>query len=116
MVGDPEEPGDSPSRQQLVQLWAQPGTNPALEAERVLRSIVCDPASGLDMIMHFFGAFDEWAAARRRLARRAILLTLAELRKKLVEPWTCYPWKLLQLVDESLPWASRWQAALDFLA
>ncbi len=105
-----------PERLQLTRLFASPRLSPALKASRAIARLLTQTENQLGPLGGYHGAFSTWPAKRRRLMRRALLLTLGQLWRKLVEPWRQYPWKLMLLQDQEVAWADCWKRAQDFLA
>lgn len=77
-----------------------PSKNPGLKVMKELQSQLEDPSSALRLLCFFFGDFEGWPQARKRIALRSILLTVGQLARKVIEPFLSYPWKLYEL---SLP-------------
>ncbi|CAE7907967.1 SSRP1 [Symbiodinium sp. KB8] len=73
--------------------------NPGYKVVADLFQQLRQPSVGYKMLSFFHGAFEEWPQARKRIALRSTLVTIGQLLRKVVEPFSVYPWKLWDMVD-----------------
>lgn len=92
----PKNSEDQPIR---VGQFCTPSSNPALLVAANLMQILLEPALALATMCFFFGAFETWSPERKRMLRRAIVVCLGQLLRKLVQPFLAYPWRLWPLAD-----------------
>ncbi|CAE7538303.1 unnamed protein product [Symbiodinium sp. CCMP2592] len=99
-----KQPGPTASdvQEQILTVgqFCVPSKNPGKKVMKELQFQLEDPSSAFRLLCFFFGEFEDWPQARKRIALRSILLTIGQLARKVIEPFLSYPWKLYEL---SLP-------------
>ena len=79
--------------------FCNPATNPGQKVLFELVQLLRDPARGFSAVCFFFGRFQDWPQARKRVALRSILIVVGQLVRKIIEPFNTYPWQLATLAD-----------------
>ena len=103
---DRPEPGNNggeshKDKMHQIAAFCEPKHNPALEiCEHLLRLLTAP--SELQVLCFFYGNFGSWSQERKRAYRMAVLVTMGQLIRKLVEPFLQYPWRLFPLCGKSV--------------
>ncbi|CAE7228131.1 SSRP1 [Symbiodinium natans] len=79
--------------------FCNPATNPGQKVLFELVQLLRDPARGFSAVCFFFGRFQDWPQARKRVALRSVLIVVGQLVRKIIEPFNTYPWQLATLAD-----------------
>ena len=83
----------------LVAAFCTLADNPALKITAKLLALLGRPAKELDILAFWHGPLSEWPQDWGRAVRKAVLTTVGQLLRKLVDSWQQYPWKLWGLAD-----------------
>ena len=92
-----DRPQEDPAQTIRVGQFCVLDTNPAMKVAAELMQILLDPDTMLATMSFLFGHFQTWSQERKRMLRRAIVVCLGQLLRKLVQPFLCYPWRLWPL-------------------
>ena len=89
-------------------------SSPALRVVQDVMRLMKHPSESLALLVHVYGPFERWSLNRKKTVRRAAVIMLGQIFRKLVFPWRQYPWRLCQLVAGSEEQQKR--CAEDLLA
>ena len=82
--------------------------NPGKKALACLAALLCNSYhEDWGPAVLAFGPVLSWPQARLRITRRCFCVVIGQLWRKLLFPWTQYPWKLAVLVDEAATGAEK---------
>ena len=98
----------------IIKRFCNPACNPAAAVIVSLLNILVN-ARALDVVCFFHGSLQAWSAARKLAVQQLVLVACGQLWRKLVAPWSCYPWRLWPLAFSS-DGAERRQAVDELLA
>ena len=74
--------------------------NPGRKALKTLADLLSDPtAAEWGPAVLAFGPVMQWSQTRLKITRRSFCVVIGQLWRKLLHPWTQYPWKLALLID-----------------
>ena len=91
--------------------------NPAKKAMVCLSKMLRDVSSDeWGPAVLAFGPVLSWPQARLRLLRRGFFTVVGQLWRKLLFPWTQYPWKLACLIDREMSPLEKQRCAEDLFA
>ena len=91
-------PGQAKAR---VDAFCQPSKNPASLVILELMKLLQDPTHGLALMEPKNGPASAWSQVRKRTVRKAVLIVIGQLARKLVEPFTQFPWRLWPLASQT---------------
>ena len=91
--------------------------NPGKKALAALAKLFLDSTSeAWGPVVLVFGPVAQWSQTRLRMARRSFCVVIGQLWRKLLHPWTQYPWKLAALVDPGSSPAQKHSCANELFA
>ena len=89
--------------------------SPAQKAMRLLMDLGLDENhEGWGPCVLAFGPVLSWSQARLRTTRRSLCVVIGQLWRKLLYPWTQFPWRLSALIDPEQSQASKEDFARKF--
>ena len=94
---DPDIEEYAKSKTHQIAAFCDTIDNPALRIVEELMKLLLRPDESLPTMRFFYGRFDTWSQPRKRAFRLAVLVTMGQLVRKLVEPFLEYPWRLWPL-------------------
>ena len=94
---DPDIEEYAKSKTHQIAAFCDTIDNPALRIVEELMKLLLRPDESLPTMRFFYGRFDTWSQPRKRASRLAVLVTMGQLVRKLVEPFLEYPWRLWPL-------------------
>lgn len=114
--GNAQEAGGQQVPKQVLidDFCLEEASNPALRVVQDVLQILKQPSESLALLVHVYGPFERWSPNRKKTVRRAAVIMLGQIFRKLVFPWRQYPWRLCQLVAGSAEQQKR--CAEDLLA
>ena len=85
----------------IVRQFCCPGSNPAGRVIDSLLSLLQTPTQALRVVAFFHGPLASWPGERKLTVQQLVLVAAGQLFRKLVSPWTCYPWRLWPLAFDA---------------
>ena len=90
-------PEEESKHKDLVAQFCCADSNPAQQVVKELVQMLCNPDIHFKLLKPRFGSFQNWGQERKSITRRALLIVLGQLFRKLIHPFLGYPWKLCPL-------------------
>ena len=104
------------AKNDLLAAFCNEQANPAWKVIETLLDTLRRPDHRLEIMKYVYGPTGRWSQARKKTCRRATVIMVGQIIRKLVHPWLQWPWRLFSLVDQSLSEETRQKCAEDLLA
>ena len=112
---EPAERADGKDKVHQMAAFCDPGENPALKVIEESLKLLTQTDEQLRVMYHFYGGFEAWSQERKCAFRLAVLVTMGQLVRKLIEPFLEYPWRLWPMCSSKASVEQRQECAQQLL-